>query len=437
MVDILIGRDEKDIEEFGLFGTIFIGKEYIKMENIISLANRIYLDVNKPHLILICGKRGQGKSYTLASIAESIAMLPKELSRNVTILIFDTMGIFWTMKFPNYRDAELLERWNLRPMGLKNVKIYVPEGIIDLYRDINVPIDSSFTINPADLSGFEWSLVFGLNPTSTVAIYIQKVIRRLKKRDNIYSIEEIISYVESLSIDPKIKDKITNYFETADSWGLFSKDAPNLKHMLEPGTVNILDVSMYTAFTGGWSIKNLVIGLVSKKIFYERMLYRKKEELENAHLGLEIKSREFPLVWIMIDEAHESLPKDGVTPATEPLVQIIREGRQPGITLVLATQQPGKMHTDVLTQSDVVISHRVTAQRDLKALNEIMKNFSMQDIEVYMNENLPKRKGAALILDDKSERIYPVQIKPRVSWHGGQDPSLIRKRVWLEHLQSK
>ncbi|HIP90212.1 MAG TPA: ATP-binding protein [Candidatus Nanopusillus sp.] len=437
MVDILIGRDEKDIEEFGLFGTIFIGKEYIKMENIISLANRIYLDVNKPHLILICGKRGQGKSYTLASIAESIAMLPKELSRNVTILIFDTMGIFWTMKFPNYRDAELLERWNLRPMGLKNVKIYVPEGIIDLYRDINVPIDSSFTINPADLSGFEWSLVFGLNPTSTVAIYIQKVIRRLKKRDNIYSIEEIISYVESLSIDPKIKDKITNYFETADSWGLFSKDAPNLKHMLEPGTVNILDVSMYTAFTGGWSIKNLVIGLVSKKIFYERMLYRKKEELENAHLGLEIKSREFPLVWIMIDEAHESLPKDGVTPATEPLVQIIREGRQPGITLVLATQQPGKMHTDVLTQSDIVVSHRVTAQRDLKALNEIMKNFSMQDIEVYMNENLPKRKGAALILDDKSERIYPVQIKPRVSWHGGQDPSLIRKRVWLEHLQSK
>ena len=437
MVDILIGRDEKDIEEFGLFGTIFIGKEYIKMENIISLANRIYLDVNKPHLILICGKRGQGKSYTLASIAESIAMLPKELSRNVTILIFDTMGIFWTMKFPNYRDAELLERWNLRPMGLKNVKIYVPEGIIDLYRDINVPIDSSFTINPADLSGFEWSLVFGLNPTSTVAIYIQKVIRRLKKRDNIYSIEEIISYVESLSIDPKIKDKITNYFETADSWGLFSKDAPNLKHMLEPGTVNILDVSMYTAFTGGWSIKNLVIGLVSKKIFYERMLYRKKEELENAHLGLEIKSREFPLVWIMIDEAHESLPKDGVTPATEPLVQIIREGRQPGITLVLATQQPGKMHTDVLTQSDIVVSHRVTAQRDLKALNEIMKNFSMQDIEVYMNENLPKRKGAALILDDKSERIYPVQIKPRVSWHGGQDPSLIRKRIWLEHLQSK
>jgi hypothetical protein len=49
-----------------------------------------------------------------------------------------------------------------------------------------------------------------------------------------------------------------------------------------------------------------------------------------------------------------------------------------------------------------------------------------------MNDNLPKRKGAALILDDKSEKIYPVQMKPRVSWHGGADPTLIRKRLWLE-----
>jgi hypothetical protein len=90
------------------------------------------------------------------------------------------------------------------------------------------------------------------------------------------------------------------------------------------------------------------------------------------------------------------------------------------------------MHTDVITQSDIVISHRVTAEKDLKSLNEIMKNFTAQDIDIYMNENLPKRKGAALILDDKSEKIYPVQVKPRVSWHGGADPTLIRKRLWLE-----
>jgi len=37
--------------------------------------------------------------------------------------------------------------------------------------------------------------------------------------------------------------------------------------------------------------------------------------------------------------------------------------------LILATQQPGKIHTDVMTQSDVVLSHRITARMDTEALS--------------------------------------------------------------------
>jgi len=431
-MDIIIGRSLDDLEKYGLKGSIFIGKEYIKMENALSLANTVYLDVNLPHLILIAGKRGQGKSYTLASIFESLSDLEKDLLNNFSGLIFDTMGIFWTMKFPNYRDAELLEKWGLKPKSIKNCRILVPKGLLDEYRNINIPIDDVFQLNPADLSGIEWVLTFNLDPTSNIALYIQKIIKRMKENNNGYSIQDIISYTEKLDIDSNMKNAITTYFESADSWGLFSEKAESIRNLTKPGYINILDISLYTAITGGWSIKNLVIGLISKKIFYQRLIYRKVEELEEIYISKELGTREFPLIWIAIDEAHEALPNDSITPATEPLIQIIREGRQPGITLVLATQQPGKMHTDVITQSDIVISHRVTAERDLKSLNEIMKNFTAQDIDIYMNENLPKKKGAALILDDKSERIYPVQMKPRVSWHGGADPTLIRKRLWLE-----
>ena len=63
---------------------------------------------------------------------------------------------------------------------------------------------------------------------------------------------------------------------------------------------------------------------------------------------------------VVVDEAHEFMPNKGKTLATDPLVTILREGRQPGISLVLATQQPGKIHTDVMTQSDTIISHRIT-----------------------------------------------------------------------------
>ena len=107
--NVFIGRKKGLFEKYGTEGTIFIGKQYIKMGDIMSLANKVLLDVVRPHVILVAGKRGEGKSYTLAQIAEGMAFfLPKEISQNIALLFLDTMGIFWTMKFPNYRDEALL-----------------------------------------------------------------------------------------------------------------------------------------------------------------------------------------------------------------------------------------------------------------------------------------------------------------------------------------
>ena len=127
---------------------------------------------------------------------------------------------------------------------------------------------------------------------------------------------------------------------------------------------------------------------------------------------------------MFIDEAHEFLPLGEKTAATDALIQLLREGRQPGISLVLATQQPGQIHRDVMTQSDLVISHRVTSKPDLDALSYIMQSYLLDSIKKYMDE-LPHTKGSAIILDDNSERIYPVQIRPRFTWHGGEAPSAI------------
>jgi len=124
--------------------------------------------------------------------------------------------------------------------------------------------------------------------------------------------------------------------------------------------------------------------------------------------------------------------------ATDALVQLLREGRQPGISLVLATQQPGQIHRDAMTQSDIVISHRVTSQPDLDALNYIMQSYLLQGINEYMND-LPKVKGSAIVLDDNSERIYPIKIKPRFTWHGGEAPTTVgykkKFKLNIPHLQ--
>ena len=121
--DVIIGRDLVDKKRFGDKGLIYIGKGYVKMGNYTSLSNKIWMDVARSHIILVAGKRGSGKSYTIGAIAEEISNLPPETSQNIASIIFDTMGIFWTMKYKNEKDRALLDEWDLKSKSLP-VKIF-------------------------------------------------------------------------------------------------------------------------------------------------------------------------------------------------------------------------------------------------------------------------------------------------------------------------
>ena len=111
MYDIILGRNVEDAKKYGTQGTILLGKHYVKMGQTTSLSNKIYMDVAKSHVVFVCGKRGSGKSYTMGVIAESMLDLPREIRKNLSIIMLDTMGIYWTMKYPNKEDKELLKEW--------------------------------------------------------------------------------------------------------------------------------------------------------------------------------------------------------------------------------------------------------------------------------------------------------------------------------------
>ncbi len=369
-------------------------------------------------------------SYTLGVIAEELSNLPKEVSQNIASLIFDTMGIYWTMKFPNEKDKELLQEWDLKPKSLKT-KIFVPFGHYDKYVQKGIPIDERFALDIAEMTAEDWVLTFGLDIINPVSVLIERVITKIKERKN-YEIEDILNEIEKDNkTDREIKNAAAGLFEAADTWGIFSKkgiEPTRIANLITAETTTVLDLSVYNS-VGSFNVRALVISLVSRKLFNQRMDSRKKEEIESISKGLSFSAfsekKETPLVWIFIDEAHEFLPLEGKTIATDALIQLLREGRQPGISLVLATQQPGQIHKDVMTQSDLVISHRVTSAPDLEALNRIMQSYLLESIKQYM-EDLPSLRGSAIVLDDNSERIYPVKIRPRFTWHGGEAPTSIK-----------
>lgn len=427
--DIVIGRDAADKKRFGNKGLIFIGKGFVKMGQYTSLSNRILMDIVRSHVVLVAGKRGSGKSYTLGAIAEELSSLPSEIGQNIASLVFDTMGIFWTMKYRNEKDRDLLQEWGLKTKSLP-VKVFVPYGFYDSYQRKGIPVDERFALDITELNPEDWIITFELDMINPISILIERTITELKSRGK-FGIGDIIKrFNEDEKSSQEIKNAAISLFEGARTWGVFSekgKDATQIKDLITSGITTIMDLSVYNSI-GAFNVRALVISLICRKIFNERMDARKKEEVESISRGANYLSsqniKETPLTWIFIDEAHEFLPLNGKTAASDALIQLLREGRQPGISLVMATQQPGQIHKDVMTQSDIVISHRVTSKPDLEALGYIMQTYLSENIKTYMND-LPSLKGSAIILDDNSERIYPMKVRPRFTWHGGEAPTAV------------
>ncbi|MBT6689870.1 ATP-binding protein [archaeon] len=430
--DVIVGRNESDKKDFGNRGLAYLGKSFVTMGNYTSLSNPIYMDVARSHVVLVSGKRGSGKSYTLGVMAEALGDLGVEESGNIASVIFDTMGIYWTMKYKNLKDAELLGEAGLEAKNV-NVKVFTPFGYYNEFKDKGIDVDAEFAIKISELEASDWVSLFELKFTDPVAVLIEGVVSELQESKGSFSFEDIHELIgRAENVNQDVKNAVGALFDAAETWKVFDEvKGTAVRDLIEPGVSTVIDLSMYASL-GAFNVRALIIGLVSKKIFNERMKSRKDEEIQAVSHGADFArfrvAREMPLVWIFIDEAHEFLPHEevGKTPATDALVQLLREGRQPGVSMVLATQQPGKIHSDAMTQSDIVISHRVTARLDVDALNDVTQSYMKSDISDKLN-GLPHLKGSAIILDDNSERIYPMRVRPRFTWHGGEAPMAIKK----------
>jgi uncharacterized protein len=443
MREIILGRLKGDQEKYGTRGCILLGKQYVKMGQVTALANKVYMDISGAHVIFICGKRGGGKSYTMGVIAEGMADLEPEIKNRLSIILVDTMGIYWTMKYANARDDQLLREWGYKPHPL-DLTIFTPEGYFNKYKEEGIPTDIPFSLKPSELGPDDWFLTFEIDKNAEVGILLERTILRMKKDFAEYDIDDIILAIEEdKKSDRKVKDALQNRFEGTKGWGVFNKNGTPITDLAKAGKVSVLDVSCYATMPGGWKIKALVLGIVSQKLFIDRMIARKYEEYQEinktvSYFGDESAGNddELPLIWIVVDEAHEFLPREGMTASSEALITIMREGRQPGLSLILATQQPGKIHTDVMTQSDILISHRITAKLDTDALGMLMQSYMRDGLDVQLN-NLPRLKGSALLVDDANERIYPMRVRPRFTWHGGSSPTALsakKKDIDLKDL---
>jgi|AGTN01.2.fsa_nt_gi Predicted ATPase len=383
----LLGRQEDGRE-----GRLYVGR-YMALDG--STGAGVYLDVLKPHAVVICGKRGYGKSHTMGVLAEEFARLPSRLRENFSVIVIDTMGIFSQMAL---HSSDLgLAGWGMKPSGI-DISLFAPEPFVSEASTGTRP----FHIPTASLSPYDYCELLGIDPLSGHGAALIGAITHLGQ----FSIESLSAEIAQSDTSQEIRSSLCGLLSMVSSWKLFSENA-SYDALLKPGSVNVIDLSGYGHDP---AVRSCAVASLGRALYDIRVRARRKET----------DGRESPLIWLMIDEAHMFARGSAGRVLVD---EWLRQGRQPGLSLVLATQRPSALGYDVLSQADVLISHRLTLRDDIEALEKARPVYVREPIRDAMSR-LGTAKGAAIVLDDATESYHVIRIRPRVSAHGGGEPEV-------------
>jgi len=417
VVETIIGRLKEDREKFGSAATGYIGKHIVGTGEDAHLTTKVYIDLLRPHVILCCGKRGSGKSYSIAVLLEEMLQLEKKYAEKIAAVVFDPMGIYWSMKKPNEIQKKLLAEWKLEPKGFGDkINVFVPAELKSAYENAGIPVDHALTISAREFSPDDWILAFNLERTSEFAVGLIRNVNALLESGEDFDVNDII---ERISRDNKLTDHTKNvligFFELAKGWGILAKKGMTIHDIVKAGQIAVIDLSRVKGEE--WGLRNLIAAWITRQVYRERLISRKEEEVAKL-TGEQIK-QSFPLTWLVFEEAHNFIPSDRETVSSEAIKIIAKQGREPGVGLIVISQMPGKIHQDILSQCDIVISFRLTSRDDLRALHAVYQSYMPEELEKAIN-TLPRHMiGSAIILDDVLEKVFSVNIRPRLSWHSG------------------
>ncbi|ATW88248.1 hypothetical protein halTADL_1483 [Halohasta litchfieldiae] len=383
-------------------------KLYIGQE--IEEEDDVYIDASSARSILACGKRGTGKSYTLGNVVEEI----HTETNDVVPLVIDPMGIYWTMAEENDDQRDLLWDWGVTEQGFP-VNLLVPGDPEDRYGDDIVRefrsrgIDlNPLLLNPSDMSPDGWCDLFDLNINKPMGITLYRAIRELNEDDTPFYLPDIINKVEmDGSSSDRTKEALLNRLEMARDWDIFAGEYQDVWTTFDENRINVLDVSVLDP--GQYGLRNLVVDVLGKELFRQRQDARRREEM-----GLRV---EIPKVWLFIDEAHNFVPSGSSSLAKDMLIRWVKEGRQPGLSIVVASQQPSAIDSEVLSQCDITLCHKITTKEDIRSLDKLSQDYMGSNLKTYVRQI--DNVGEAVFVDDDEETVQMVKIRPRKSQHGG------------------
>jgi uncharacterized protein len=417
---------------------------------------RVHVGLDREHVLAIVGKRGSGKSFTLGVLLEGLCARKAESSISKSskrrgALLFDTLNIFQWMTAPVSPDSpsthvaqqeRALRQWLLEPEEL-DVDLWVPAG----YEAHVTSRARTFRIRTWEMQATDWAALLKVDAIQDVmGQLITTVVDKVQRtgwthRDGFGVAAEtrygITSLLACLADDPTIETDYTpnsvravrQRLSAYDASPLFGADGTSLADLLIEGRLSVLLLSGVPD-----DVRLVVIYLTLRKLLQARA--RASEATKTLELGFATDAGERlrceavlaeapPKTWVVVDEAQNVFPSERQTSASETLLKFVREGRNFGLSLAFTTQQPTALDARVMAQVDTFIVHTLTVDRDLKAVVQNLKSrepdrLALKGRSISTSEAIRELEvGQALLSSTDAARSMFVDVRPRVSVHGG------------------
>lgn len=443
---------------------VFVGKvaEHTRGRN-------IWLDCEGAHAIYVMGKRRSGKTYTLGVLLEGLGSSNwiRQGKKEQAILLLDTMNVFVTVPHNvedvygrHSKQAEELRKWGLVKENFKTVLFY-PVGTL-------APPEGNakqIAIKPSDLSGTDWAALFGVDTYSDpmgqlisdvyerVALegYEDAATRHLAAKPD-YTIDDLLGCIEGCEpiktgYHPDTVRALKTRLKAVKRLPVFSQTGIELREVFSPGQISIL---LLRDLDQG--LRSLLVGILVKRVMELRSISDRYERLASVHMErfrvlngendgkraeaerqkyeeyLEKVQAGLPRGWIIIDEAHNYMPAKGITPSGEPLRKYVTEGRNLGLSIVVATQNPSALDPAIRRNADTLIIHSMSMRDDISVAEGMVNTFIPDSFE-FKSEKITSRifeqlvrslpMGYAVVSTDRANRVFVARVRPRITVHGG------------------
>jgi len=430
----IFGREEVLTKQKGKEGCCYLGKIVSYPAGRYEESGAVYLDITSPHCMLVVGKRGTGKSYTLGVLAEGFGLLNEKVRDKIAVVILDTMSVFHSLKSKNTNAFEItrLSNFNnLEPMSFKDtVKVFLPKLTIEKIEKEGKRLSHEWVLSLSlrEINVHDWLSLLNLKPTEPTGVLLVKVIDALLRSGEDFGYDEIYERIENEQTDENVKSSLLNLIKMVEELKIFEKTGTDFNTIIKGGQISVLDIS-YLGRIGGFDVRNLILGVIGRRLLSERTLYTTLKMQAKANL-IEDEfgdvTMEHPFVYMLIDEAHLFLPSNQKTLASDVLIDWIKLGRHPGLSLVLATQEPSALHETAIRQSDIILAHNVTSNDDIAALGKAKQSFMSKTKDITkIISTMEFKKGLAMLFDDKTRKIEMIMVRPRMSLHAGMDASAL------------